>query len=421
MGASKPGKLVRISIIIILGVLVTYFGSTMDQTLSPEKTDDCGNGLHCLPGYLKFNESCLLDQTRYLFMSYQPEQLGKARSHFSEVAYIAKALNRTLVLTQCGNSTISVRQNLSLSTYYNITTLSQYTRTLEYADFLHLISSHQFSAQAAWILPEMEDGYQCGDTASSPTLAWHSGQAHWDEEEYLDFSNHSTTLCLYCKSQPRVDMQTLLNVDADVLIIKRYSSKALLAPKTTKQVTKYLEHPRAYFDVVQAFRASYGSYISVNWRMETSPKDALECSRLLADAIQSSDTPQLDAIYFSTDFPDAEFMGAFGGYRRIKSNSWWSNFDENSHQSAAKAFGYINDTFAPKLWSSLDFSPLGNAAIDFPGTLGILEKLVAVEADFLIIGQGKCSKKGSYTLEILDRRRARKSHGGHQLNLARWW
>jgi membrane protein YqaA with SNARE-associated domain len=69
------------------------------------------------------------------------EQLTKAQMAFEEIAWLAKSLNRTLVLPKVGSSTIGVSKlnKLPFSTYFDVGQLSRYVPTIKYVQIITYI------------------------------------------------------------------------------------------------------------------------------------------------------------------------------------------------------------------------------------------------------------------------------------------
>lgn len=65
------------------------------------------------------------------------EQLTKSSRHLSEILVLARALNRTLVLPDVGDSNIGMPHKLSFSTYFDTTKLGEYLDWVTWEQFVY--------------------------------------------------------------------------------------------------------------------------------------------------------------------------------------------------------------------------------------------------------------------------------------------
>ncbi|KAF9484858.1 hypothetical protein BDN70DRAFT_791862, partial [Pholiota conissans] len=157
----------------------------------------------------------------------------------------------------------------------------------------------------------------------------------------------------------------------------------------------------------------------VQWRMETVNADVLEeCAHALVDVLSrllhdSALAENVTTVWFASDYP-YPIVKRSASQRRpavIAKSGTFRDF-EVQHEEAVeilrKAFvkGRELDN-----WELTDFAEaieLGKGVeaelVQDSGVLGILDKLIGIKANLFVSGASRCSKRSSFTKQVVDAR-----------------
>lgn len=286
---------------------------------------------------------------RYLLPGYIGEQESKARIHLADILQLSKALGRTLVLPNVSDSRLGLCRQHDFTLYYETEGLGNVERL---DDFLWRAQDEdRMDAQLVTV------GKNAKQTlpVCLPNLDIHGGLVSVDTKS----------------AEHLVDV--LKMVTADVLVVNWenrhpfYIDSAIslqYSPSLIQLATK-LAPPRPY--------------VMVHWRMETvSPSGLLLCAQALVDAILDIG---ITTIWLATDYPYA----LAEPNHKVTKSSTFRDFGPAHKQAIASLVAHPNIEVIDLL------GRMGRINIDM-GVMGILDKLVGVNADVFLAGGAGCGR-----------------------------
>ncbi|KII85240.1 hypothetical protein PLICRDRAFT_336854 [Plicaturopsis crispa FD-325 SS-3] len=305
-------------------------------------------------------ETCGTSPCRYLLPLRVGEQESKARLHLAELAQLAQALGRTLVLPNVGKSRIGACYRWDFGAYYDVDTLAQDVQQL--SENQNIMRLDEFKSWTATRLDKataqvvvIDTKGPASDTLSRNATSVSSGVVNMvvDHEQdavesklarcapgkfpRLDFSAYApvfvyppggdsrvenfgmslvdsmTTLdnedtALRGRSDPlsSLDASPLSNTVADVLLVDWDLRHPVFVQPTPPQTPLALAYSPKLLRLAENLAAPLGPYLVVHWRMETIPPDALpHCAAALIDTLVSllSTGTEVRTVWFASDYP----------------------------------------------------------------------------------------------------------------------
>jgi hypothetical protein len=368
---------------------------------------------------------------KFMFTYFVPEQETRANLHLRSLTYLARSLNRIMVLPNVGNSRINCCAPFSFEFYYDLEkmremfpdvkfmtqqTFKEWTKELLIKpDTLH-----------AWFI---EDGRK-----DSYTVRDHERMAVEPSEHYGVNILHRLCIDQFdLKISDYIEFHTgkkyfkkdFKNIMADFFtenLKDRKSPVILIRNRSRKQMFPLIEEPIPYAPhiVKQAFelKNKLEPYYCVHWRMEQGiPEEMPKCAEKLIETINSlKEKEGINNVYLATDYPISGGTSASETFFGV--NTY--------HQTAIQM---LNHTVNFNTWVSLNaFEKFRNDkryASEFSGSgiHGILDKLTCMQADYFLSGpKGCCRILSTYTRLIGEARKALIDSGNKRIRnvVTRW-
>ncbi|KAF4613570.1 hypothetical protein D9613_007393 [Agrocybe pediades] len=384
------------------------------------------------------------------------EQESKARIHLTQIVELAKRLNRTLVLPNVGKSKLGACFKWPLERYYDVTSLSGEER---HSDSEWYIELEDFKS---WLEYKERRG---GPPSSQIVTIEQAGQLRDGLREEALYANenvgaytyrtfgaweHNLPGCFSTKfSSMKLDglpVVMTLNSSTDktsdrltgasvvdafsavsrramdgsrrspdtqphVLVVNWELRHLLFPPQSSMQPVRYAAQMHQLVDLY----APPTPYLAVHWRMETVDVAVLqECAHALVDVLSRmlhdhSLSENISTVWFAGDYPYPMARQTESRLRtsRITKSGTFKDFDvlhEEVIETLRKAFDQDGEL---SKWKLTDFVEATSKAkedevLQDPGVLGILDKLVSTKSSLFVSGSTKCSRKSSFTKQVID-------------------
>jgi hypothetical protein len=327
------------------------------------------------------------DDTQFWYIEYIDEQLGKAKFHLLEQAFIANQLRRTLVLPNVGQSQIGMRYPYAFGFYYEAADLSRSFSTMAVRNFrfwrLQFAARRKtFTAALVYILLSGQCSKQRLTWYDVHSELWLRLQATHDiillPKPACFETNYGWNAPRY--PQPIIDHLRSTYLNTDIVVSVKNSHLFLMDP--VEMSVSVLRHNRTLVRIAQAFARSRRPYVAVHWRMEGALGNGFECARTLVNATRPYSTSH--AIYFSTDHPFRN---------ELKSAS----FRSCCRPDLTKGYNHVLEYLHPLMLDDLPLQSIGSDS----GSLAIVEKLICQYADVFLAGNAPCDRHGSFGREII--------------------
>ncbi|KAL0576849.1 hypothetical protein V5O48_005146 [Marasmius crinis-equi] len=381
---------------------------------------------------------------RFLVPLRLAEQESKARLHLAQVFLLARKLDRTVVLPRVGKSRLGACLRWEFEVYYDLERL-----VAEYQDVVTMDVFERWFRAEGGALPSVQAIYLQSKPDLAPDAVSYQGFTL-----SLNTSRTSLPKCLLIlgatiSSPPPIVIhpkQTKHEVIGDDIIARLYqdSTYGLKLEADILAVDWNLRFPlfpvSSFPAIEYAPKLSHlaeqlapsSPYLMVHWRMETvAPEVFSDCALALVDSLWNTlNHPVLGAgintIWFASDHPVPISSLNCSPSQFVTSDLSFpskSSTFTGLRETHVEALGIVRDAFCPG--GELE----GRAITDLNGTLqragpilelnpevladsgisGILDKLVGMRAAVFISGSKTCSKKSSFTKQIVDMRKKEKS------------
>ncbi|KAF8910417.1 hypothetical protein CPB84DRAFT_1723503 [Gymnopilus junonius] len=162
-------------------------------------------------------------------------------------------------------------------------------------------------------------------------------------------------------------------------------------------------------------------YLVIHWRMETVDPEILEeCAHALVDVLTSilhdhTLAENVTTVWFASDYPYPIARRTATNRRlAVAAKSGTFRDFEIRHEEAVDVLRSAFDQQGElDGWKLTDFAEsiedVRNVDHDLladPGVLGILDKLVSIEANLFVGGSSRCARKSSFTKQVIDGRQS---------------
>jgi hypothetical protein len=349
---------------------------------------------------------------KFMFPYFIPEQETRANIHLRSLTYLARTLNRIMVLPNVGKSRMNCCAPFSFEFYYDLEkmremfpdikfmtqqTFKDWTKELLIKpDTLH-----------TWIIQDgRNDSYSVRDhekMAVEPGL--HYGENLLNE---LCLNQFDLNISEYNEFHTGIKrLRNLENLMANFLTENLKDKKSpviLIRNRSPKRMLPYINKPIPYAPhiIKQALelKNKLQPYFCIHWRMEQGiSKKMPKCAKNLINTInQLKNSENINNVYLATDYPISGGKSASGTFHKV----------ENNHR---KAIQMLNRTLEFKTWISLnafeDFRNDERYASEFnsSGIHGILDKLTCIQANYFLSGPKKCCRVSSTYTKLIGKER----------------
>ncbi|CAG8529620.1 9742_t:CDS:2 [Funneliformis caledonium] len=389
-------------------ILYLYYDNDMSEKLT-EFTEQCDE-----TKYSPSNEHeeainrkfCGKSECKFLFTYLQPEQETKANMHFRSFVKLAKALNRTMVLTNVGNSRINACQKFTFGFYYNVKALQKMFPDVKFItqkDFQCWSKKRRIkpNTEHVKILPggkiqSMKLVTPYPDLLKTKSCLNRFGFKMDDQTVFKQFYTGQKSL-ESIKKQTKFSEFLINNLKTDVEILL---TTHLVYYPLFSNISKPIPYSNHNFEEASKIINRIKPYVAIHWRMERAILDKLpECAEALVKKLQKIKESQgIQNVYLATDYPIT------GGTTQSQT---FHLLTEKHH----KAINLLNSTFNIHTWSSSKiFANLRNDEMiekEFSGAgiPGIVDKLVCMDADYFLATPEGCGRaQSTYTTMIVNER-----------------
>ncbi|KAI9281980.1 hypothetical protein BY458DRAFT_498589 [Sporodiniella umbellata] len=367
---------------------------------------------------------CGKDRCRFLLPVAIMEQESKAQLHFRQLAFLAGKIGRTIVLPNVRSSRLGACLSNPFDFYYDQETwLSSNRMHFNYItmkDFQAWISERRRAGSR----PSAQEIHIQGE-AESKLLRRETNCF----ESFFDFYDRPTSSYQfpddhhYHRKSPdtTATMMSLLSDEARQLEHAGYSDKPvdvinLLYDRRFQfirdpEARQPLPYSRLLTKVANDIALQLKPFMAIHWRMERlEPVSNLNpCAKNLIQKIHQIDansTHQHPNVYLLTDYPH---LLNTPGARPESSSFLPSELKPEHHQAIQTLYTHLNVTLSssgdhPIPYDRLPQSNWNILPIDTQGDqsiLGIIDKLVAMQAQWFLAGKpGVCAKSSSFTGRI---------------------
>ena len=373
---------------------------------------------------------------RFLFPVRIAEQESKARIHFFQLAQLANRLNRTLVLPKVGKSKIGACFKWNFQTYYDPDSLSMALNDppafVEQEDFQAWLEDtdrhlNPPTTQLFAVGPSLEPRDTIKRELASEN---HKGISFYDVEPYEGWRNDIPS-CL-TKSRWLEDLYpTFMTVarhtrggthlsgesmavalsDESLSNLSGYSVTQILMldwnlryPLNTLSHHQQLRYSQNLVNLARQLAPS-SPYLVVHWRMETvDPSMLSECAHALVDLLarllhDESTALNISTVWFASDYP-YPIAGRTRTQPRLAPGEKSGTFRdfEIRHEKAVQVLRTaFEDGGELARWQVTDISEatesIDKGLLKDTGILGIVDKLIAIQADMFLSGSNRCARR----------------------------
>ncbi|CAG8479947.1 8606_t:CDS:2 [Diversispora eburnea] len=359
---------------------------------------------------------CYSIKCKFLFPFHPPEQETQCNKHFLSSIQLAEKINRTVVLTNVGNSRIWQTKLFPFNFYYDVDELRNRFPNVNFItqkDFQDWCRERYNKPKAYFakilnVEPKFTVKYL--SPFSGSLLAKLQRKDKFYEYDFI-FNNKSLfrqfnigTRRVWRKTREKNLMikffQKELNVEEEVMLI----TSGLQSPSFEKLIPiSYAKHLVNSANKVIKNQLN-DRFIGIHWRMERGKIELMsDCAHRLVNYIKNlTDSTGIDKIYFATDYP-------------ISRNSSQAQSD-TFHQilpEHREAFRIVTEGINVETWlstSALEYLrkyPEMSFAVEDElskgGVQGIMDKLILVQSNFFISGPiGCCRYSSTFTQKIVE-------------------
>ena len=372
------------------------------------------------------------------------EQESKARIHFSQIAELARRLNRTVILPKVGKSKIGSCFKWPMEIYYDIPSLSDdkgnnewfvdpeaFKGWLEYRDrrgrpFTSQMVTVENVLESRSVLRQ-EPVYANEDVTAYTYRAF----GEWERNLPGCFSTKFPSLKL--EDLPIVmSMNSATNASGKLTgnsVVEAFSSlsrraldgrsryphwqphvlvvdwelRHLLFPP--RPIDQSLKYSAQMYELAERY-ASSNAYLVVHWRMETVDVAVLqECALALVDVLSQMLHDKtlawnITTVWFASDYPYPIARRTPSGQRThmIAKSGTFKDFQIRHEEAIETLREAFDEQGELERWKLTDFkeSTANSSEVELfedPGVMGILDKLVSIRANLFVSGSSKCSRR----------------------------
>ncbi|CAG8612483.1 15338_t:CDS:1 [Acaulospora morrowiae] len=354
--------------------------------------------------------------------------------HFMSFAQIAERLNRTLVLTNVGNSRIQACRKHPFGFYFDVEEFRHRfpnVRMITQSDFRQWTIDRKRKPETywSWIQPR-DTPFKVEYLKPYPKIL--KGKECLKQFKFV--LNHKTVFkkiflgvnFLWTQSEMDIAvtkfMLQQLNVTKEVLLLEHRLPKLLF-----KDPQKVPPIPYAKQLVQSAANVSdfIRPYVGIHWRMEQGdPKMMPKCARRLVKYLESlKERTSIERVYLATDYP------LIGSKSHKAQSSTFRDLGPKHHEAFGILTKYLNESKRMHTWVStnvLGYLPMDEGLMDEfreSGIQGIADKLMLINATWFVSGPKGCARTSStFTKRIKDFRRRMLEGGNKKLwNIHERW
>ncbi|PPQ79988.1 hypothetical protein CVT25_003048 [Psilocybe cyanescens] len=400
---------------------------------------------------------------RFLLPLRVAEQESKARMHIMQLATLARRLNRTLVLPNVGKSKIGACFKWPFSTYYEATSISDpdaadstLTVTLSGDADVGKESYVDLESFRAWMENnnrQRRDPLKSQLISIAPTLppsglrkeaiyanqhvavhaystfgAWERGLPGCFASRFQPLKLETRPVFMSTTSPPKKDAQIIPIGDSIIDAFASISPGASREPPVlvvnwdmrypvfpALPNSRSLQYSTRMHSLARRY-APKSPYLVIQWRMETVDLHLLhECAHALVDVLarilhDPALAENITTVWFASDYPYPVGSRSRSGARppAVAAKSGTFRDFEVLHEEAVdilrKAFNEQGELRDWKLTDFIESVELDlksqNELLQDPGVLGILDKLVSIEAELFVSGSARCSRKRYVSIEL---------------------
>jgi hypothetical protein len=401
--------------IIITWIIVAFFAIQLllqtkiqdNYIINRESSNDSYSNLSDIELNQKF---CGSSRCKFLFPYSISEQESKAQKHMNQYAQLAQKLDRTLVLTNVGKSTIKSCLKYPFDYYYSIESLQKNFPNLklitqkQFHKWIKLRHNKKPSSQLITIQENRDKKFHdfVEDDGSNILL---KKDICFNEIDFNNTKNYNLTIGgRYWKNYQSLKdlsnfiIDNLKNFDDKEILLMKQKFIYPLFPNNIPSL-KYSPHiiDKA-FNITQHLQP----YIAVQWRMELgNPLNMPKCAKKLISRLEDlKNVYNIENVYFATDYPLKRTLLQSFSFHEIKQEYHGKAIDilrEN-----IDFFSWLNFTPTDQFGNSMNINEFALSGIP-----GILDKIVCTRAKIFLIAPPECRKKtSSYTSMINSERRA---------------
>ena len=375
---------------------------------------------------------------RFLFPVRIAEQESKARIHFFQLAQLANRLNRTLVLPKVGKSKIGACFKWNFQTYYNRDSLN-----LALGDPLAHVEQEDFQAwledterrlsppttQLFAVGPSLDPQETLERELSSDK---HDGIRVYDFEPYEGWRNdipscltksrwledlHPSFMTVAQRTRGGLHLSSesmAMALSDESLSIRSGNAVTqilmldwnLRYPLSTLSHRQQLGYSQSLVNLAKRLAPS-SPYLVVHWRMETvDPSVLSDCAHALVDLLvrllhDESMALNISTVWFASDYP-YPIAGRTKTQPRFALGAKSGTFREFEirHERAVQV---LREAFEEGgelgRWEVTDISEATESYVidkelsNDAGILGIVDKLIAMQADLFLSGSNRCARR----------------------------
>ncbi|CAI2166940.1 20726_t:CDS:2 [Funneliformis geosporum] len=375
---------------------------------------------------------CQSPQCRFLFVY---SNSGSSNIDFlSTFAYLSIKLNRTLVLTNVGQSRLDSCKKFPFEFYYNIEYLRKKFHRLSFTSqvhfqnwtrerfkepnfhYLHFTSSSSSSSFDQDEDDEHIENIKLNDRSVKRTNCLENFKMKFNSNftsfEKIIFKSRLSLNSFGGKKLSKSLIKNLEGSNSEILLINYDIKRETFHPVSVKYL--YSQH---IYQEAWEIKMALKPFIAIYWNMIgiTDATILSNCAEKLINALKGlRENYNLNNIYLSTDYP---ISSDFTSFRHITKD----------HR---RAINLLSSTVNINTWSSFDaFNEIrqekGNHE-EFKGTgiVSILDKLVCIESDYFITAPSECSSKSTndFIKEIISTRQVLDDDDNQRIQniISRW-
>lgn len=367
---------------------------------------------------------------RFLFPVRVAEQESKARIHLFQLAQLASRLNRTLVLPKVGKSKIGACFKWDFQTYYDLESLKSTLNdapVVDQEDFQAWLEALErptlqlFSVGPPLVATKGERSVNGIHIYNAPPYdGWKDDipgclyKSRWLDDIHPTFMTVS-------QSALSGGLNVLSDSMAEVLSDESLSNRSGYPAPTTQTLlldwnlryplfspsfNQQLQYSRTLIALARQL-APPTVYLVVHWRMETiDPSVLADCGHALVDLLvrllhDESISNDITTVWFASDYPYPIAPRTKTQPRlALEAKSGTFKEFEVRHEEAVqvlrKAFeegGELERWKLTDISEAIESHAVDEELLNDPGILGILDKLIGIQAKLFVGGSKRCARR----------------------------